>query len=108
MTSILEDQNRATGVLRTSGKNSNNTLPKNTRILRAEDLVFGSILNLKKKYPSPRFSFNPFVKVDLKTGKFILDKEDQDFINALESKLSKKFEDNELAENVLGDLDVES
>lgn len=99
-------QNRAIGVHRASNKNSNNTLPKNTRILRAEDLVFGTMLNLRKKYPSPRFTFNPFVKVDLKTGKFILDKEDQDFINALENKLSKKFEDNELAENVLGDMEI--
>ena len=99
-------QNRAVGVLRASGGNGNSTLPKNTRTLRAEDIVFGSILNLKKKYPSPRFSLNPFVEFDLKTGKIVLSKEDQDFINTLEAKLSSKFEDTELVENVLGDLEI--
>jgi len=98
MTSILEDQNRGDGVKRSGKKN---TLPQNTRILRAEDLIFGSILNLKKKYPSPRFSLNPFVGLDVKTGKFILDANDKAFMKELEAKLSKKFEDANIADAVL-------
>ena len=95
-TSILEDQNKADGIKRSSKKN---TLPVNTRILRGEDITFGSILNLKKKHPSPRFSLNPFVNVDIKTGKFVLDQYDREFMKELESKLNTKFNEEE-AKNI--------
>ena len=95
-TSILEDQNKADGIKRSSKKN---TLPANTRILRGEDIVFGSILNLKKKHPSPRFSLNPFVNVDVKTGKFVFDQYDRNFMSELETKLNTKFNEEE-AKNI--------
>ena len=67
-------------------------LPPNTKILHSEDLVFGSILHLIKKYPSPRFRINPFVNVDFHTGKILL----EDDLDKLENLLSNKFEDEEL------------
>lgn len=95
-TSILEDQNKADGIKRSSKKN---TLPANTRVLRSEDIIFGSILNLKKKHPSPRFSLNPFVRIDIKTGKLVFDQYDRDFMKDLEIKLDTKFKDDE-AKNI--------
>lgn len=91
-TSILEDQNKADGIKRSNKKN---TLPTNTRILRGEDIVFGSILNLKKKHPSPRFSLNPYPLIDLKTGKFIFSDYDRTFMRDLEIKLNTKFTEDE-------------
>jgi len=90
-------QNRGQGVKRST----RNVLPPNTKTLRAEDLAFGSMLYLIKKYPSPRFKINPFVKVELETGKIKLDDDVKRTVDKLEVMLTHKFEDDEIADSEL-------
>lgn len=83
MSSILEDQNRAQGV----NKSKKNVFPLNTRSIRGEDIFFGSILHQIKKYPSPRFRLNPFIKIDIAKGKFIFDKSKTQTIHLIDKML---------------------
>jgi len=46
MSGILEDQNRGSGVVRSK----KNALPSSSRVIRGEDIIFGSMLDLKKPY----------------------------------------------------------
>jgi len=62
------------------------------------------MLYLIKKYPSPRFRVNPFINVDIKTGKIELDDDVRAATNKLELMLTHKFEDKTIAtEEVIGD-----
>jgi len=104
MTSILEDQNRANGVRRSV----RNVLPPNTRTLRAEDLAFGSMLYLSKKSPTPRLKVNPYVSVDVETGKIKLDDDVKRCVEKLDILLQHKFEDSEISESeIIGEVDKE-
>jgi hypothetical protein len=100
ISSILEDQNRGRGVER----EKKNAFPHYTRTIRAEDACIGSILNLPKKAPSPRFRINPFVDIDLATGKFKLD-EYKGYIEKVNKMLEGKIEDDELIEKIIDNTD---
>ena len=104
MSSILEDQNRGEGVKRST----RNVLPPNAKTLHAEDLVFGSMLHLIKKYPSPRFRVNPFVDIDFHTGKILITGDLEKSVDKLESMLVNKFEDQEILERevITSDADL--
>ena len=95
MTSILEDQNRAQGV----NKSKKNVFPINTRSIRGEDIMFGSILHQIKKYPSPRFRFNPFVNIDINKGKFIFTDQQLETISKIDTMLSDTSVNKEISEN---------
>ena len=95
-------QNRGNGVKRSV----RNVLPPNTRTLTAEDLAFGSMLNLSKKSPTPRLRINCNARVDIETGKILLDEDVKRCVDKLEPLLQHKFEDDSIAANVmLGDVD---
>jgi hypothetical protein len=81
-------------------------LPPNTKTLRGEDLGFGSMLYLVKKYPSPRFRSNPFINIDTHTGKIKLDDDVRRTCDKLELMLTHKFEDNSIAKDeIIGEVD---
>jgi len=95
MTSILEDQNRGSGVSRSK----KNAFPLNTKFISAEDIVFGSMLHMSKKNPSPRFKINPYTNVDIKTGKFIIDTQTQEMIDCVRPMLTNTFENDTIVES---------
>jgi len=95
MSSILEDQNRAQGV----NKSKKNVFPLNTRSIRGEDIMFGSMLHQIKKYPSPRFRFNPFIDIDLAKGKFIFNKEQIETIKVIDALLLDTSVNKQISEN---------
>ena len=94
---------RGSGIGRIGGagirRSSRNVLPSNTKVLRAEDIAFGSMLHLIKKYPSPRFRVNPNIDVDVHTGKIILSEQARRTITKLDVMLEHKFEDDEILES---------
>lgn len=96
-------QNRGSGVKR----NKANVLPPNTKILRAEDLVFGSMLHLMKKSPTPRIRINPFVDINIPTGKFVLSNATQRTVDKLRPMLTNKFVDENIIQNEKISDDVE-
>jgi len=59
------------------------------------------MLNLIKKYPSPRFRVSPYVKVDVPTGKILLDPDVKRTVDKLEVMLQHKFEDSSISDNEL-------
>jgi len=103
ITSILEDQNRGRGVER----DKNASFPAFSRNLHAEDLYIGNILYLTKKSPSPRFRINPFVKVDIESGKILLDDEMKERLTLLETMLEGKFQDDNILEKEVLDTDLD-
>ena len=58
ITSVLQDQSRGNGV-----KQGRTDLPAFAKTLDPNDLVFGSLLNISKSAPSPKFKINPYVKL---------------------------------------------
>ncbi len=100
ISSILEDQNRGRGVKR----DKDNAFPPYIRNIRAEDIVFGSILYLPKKSPTPRLRINPYIEINPNNGKFIID-EYKNFIDIVNSMLEGKLEDDELLDRIIVDED---
>ena len=96
ISAFLEDQNSGNGV----NREKNNAFPEYTKNIRAEDIAIGSILYLTKKAPTPRKRINPYVEVDDKTGKFILD-EYQSYIDKVNKMLEGKIEDNDLLDRII-------
>jgi hypothetical protein len=94
ITAILEDQNRAKGIER----DSKAAFPPFARILHAEDLYMGNVLYIVKKSPSPRFRVNPFMELDINTGKIKMDNIMREKLDKLERMLSGKFEDSKILE----------
>jgi len=97
ITSVLEDQNRGEGVKRSK----NNVFPRNTRVIHGEDLYMGSLLYLSKKSPSPRFKVNPFMDVDIKTGKITPNGKMLKSINILNDLLTSKFTNQKILDSVI-------
>ena len=81
-------------------RDKDNAFPNYLRQIRAEDVVFGSILYLPKKAPTPRVRINPFIEVDERTGKFIID-EYKGFIEKVNKMLEGKIEDNNLLDKII-------
>jgi len=94
ITAILEDQNRGSGVKR----DKKASFPHFARNLHAEDLYLGNILYIVKKSPSPRFRINPFLEVDINTGKIKMDDDMKRRLNKMEHLLEGKFENDEILE----------
>jgi len=65
ITSVLELQERGKNVT----KNKAAVFPKATRSITGPDLFMGSILYLGKKAPTPKLKINPFITLDMATGR---------------------------------------
>jgi len=65
VTSLLTDQSTGLGVRR-GGKTP---FPENTRTLRSDDILFGTMSYLGKTAPTPRFRFNTYVSYNMHSGK---------------------------------------
>jgi len=65
VTSVLELQERGKNVT----KNKSAVFPKATRSITGPDLFMGSILYLSKKAPTPKLRINPFITLDMATGR---------------------------------------
>jgi len=87
-------QSRGQGVRRSS----RNVLVPSSRILRGEDMLLGSILYLSKKAPTPRLKMNPWLNIDVSTGKIVLSEKDKQTVSKLDALLVHKFEDDSIAE----------
>lgn len=83
LTSVLEMQERGEGVR----KGSSGTIPESAKTLSPYDTYMGSLLFLPKKVPSPKMRINPFVKIDVNNGRFIVD----DKTHAIMKELEKTF-----------------
>ncbi len=83
ITSALESQSNANGI--TAKKKTE--LPFNARTISGGDLYLGSILNMSKKMPSPVFKINPWVDVNLKSGRININKPRRKTINMLNEML---------------------
>lgn len=101
VTSILSDQAQGQGVIRSKRE----AFPPNTRKLRAEDLILGSMSHLPKKTPSPRFRLNVNADIDLHTGKLLLTEKDKYFINKTDAMLNAKHDGADIKE-MTNDIDV--
>ena len=100
VTSVLPDQSQGQGVI----KKKRDAFPPNIRRVKAEDLILGSIFYLPKKAPSPRLRLNPYFKVDIHTGKAIINSDLRRALNKIDTVLNKKeksgFKINELMTEV--------
>ena len=104
-TSILQDQNRANGV----NISKKNAFPLFTRSIHGEDIVFGSLLMLTKKAPTPRFRFNAYVDIDISKGNFIISEKESTTIEKIDKMLLNTFEDNSMLEsNLINDIDIDN
>jgi hypothetical protein len=62
-------QSRGNGV----NRGAKSQFPANTRFIKGQDPLIGSLLYLGKKSPSPRFKANIFMDYDIKSGKINID-----------------------------------
>lgn len=97
-------QSRGQGVKR----DKKAAFPHFARTIHAEDLFLGNILYITKKAPSPRFKLNPFLPVDLETGKIIVNEENRRILDKLENMLQGKFEDDNILEKevIVEDINI--
>jgi len=65
ITSVLELQERGKNVT----KSKSQVFPKATRTITGPDLFMGSILYLPKKAPTPKLRINPFITLDMASGR---------------------------------------
>lgn len=85
-------QSRGNGVRR----GTKTQFPESTKTIRGHDLILGSMLFLNKTAPSPRFRINPYVLLEISTGKIIISKEDDEVAVKLDRMLEGKVMANEV------------
>lgn len=85
LTSVLELQERGQNVT----KSKNSVFPASSRFITGSDLYMGSILYLTKKSPTPKLHINPYVTLDVVTGRFTPTEEMKTTIKALDDRLVK-------------------
>lgn len=91
-------QNRGLGVRR----GSNNTFPANTRVVRGDDLIIGNMLFFNKGAPSARFRINPYVDLNVDTGKINVPDDLMEIIKRLDLNLDGKIDSGEKSIGVAG------
>jgi len=67
ITSLLEDQSCGNGVRRSN----KSPFPENTRVIRADDLLFGTLSFLGKRAPTPRKRINIYMQYNVASGRII-------------------------------------
>ena len=88
---LMEDQNRGDGV-KIPKTQDGPKFPGSMRISKYLDYIFGSMYNLPKKTPSPRFRVNPFLQIDPHTGRLILTNDILEKAAYVDQKLKGKTE----------------
>lgn len=83
-------------------RGSNNTFPANTRVVRGDDLVIGNMLFFNKGAPSARFRINPYVQLNIDTGKIIVPDDLMKVVERLDLKLDGKIDSGEKSIGVAG------
>ena len=76
-------------------RGTNNTFPVNTRVVRGDDLIIGNMLFYNKGAPSARFRINPYIDLNIDTGKINVDSELEVVINRLNLQLEGKIDSGE-------------
>lgn len=71
-------------------KGKQTVFPQNTQKITGADAFAGSFFYLPKKSPTPKVRCNPFMKVNLRTGRLAPDEHDKKVIEALDIKLTSK------------------
>lgn len=84
ITSILELQELGDGVK----KSKNTVIPEAAKSLSASDVSTGSILFVPKRIPSPKVRANPFMTINVATGRFAPTEEMQRTVQALNTLIS--------------------
>ncbi len=102
-TSTLEDQSRGQGV----NRGAKSQFPANTRFIKGQDPLIGSLLYLAKKSPSPRFKANIFMDYSVNTGKVDISEENINIAETIDKMLSGRIDENdeEYAE-IAGAVDI--
>lgn len=85
-------QSRGNGVRR----GTKTQFPESTKTVRGHDLLLGSMLFLNKTAPSPRFRINPYLNLDIDTGKILIGEEDEKTALRLDQMLEGKSAGNEV------------
>lgn len=85
-------QSRGNGVRR----GTKTQFPESTKTVRGHDLLLGSMLFLNKTAPSPRFRINPYLTIDIDTGRIIIEDNDEITANRLDRMLEGKTAGNEV------------
>ena len=95
ITSVLEDQSRGVSVK----KGGKNQFPDSARTIKAVDLVFGSVMFLGKKAPSPIFKINPHIQYSKVSGTITIPDHLVPIVNAIDARLNgKMYNENLLSE----------
>lgn len=91
ITSTMDLQERGSTVY----KAKQNKLPFNVRSISGTDVFAGSVLFLTKPLPSPLGKINPYVKIDLNTGRFNPTEEDKVLLDLLDKQLRGRNSNND-------------
>ena len=76
-------------------RGTNNTFPVNTRVVRGDDLIIGNMLFYNKGAPSARFRINPYIDLNIDTGKINVDPDLENRIRILDLQLEGKLDSGE-------------
>ena len=90
-TSTLEDQSRGNGV----NRGAKSQFPANTRFIKGQDPLIGSLLYLAKKSPSPRFKANIFMDYSVNSGKVKIAQEDIEIAEVIDKMLMGRVDEND-------------
>jgi len=104
ITSNLELQERGDGVKR----GLQNQFPASIRSITGHDLFLGSLLFLPKKAPTPRVRINPFVRLNVATGRLEPSKGIKDALDTLDSLLVGRETDNYKIRNSELEVDMDN
>jgi len=76
-------------------------------VINPTDPMVGSAVALSKSYTSPLLTINPFVNIDLHTGKFLLTERDLETVEMLKTMFEEKIEEDVLQDvvDVINDME---
>ena len=96
-------QSRGNGV----NRGAKSQFPANTRFIKGQDPLIGSLLYLAKKSPSPRFKANIFMDYSINTGKVNISQENIDIAETIDKMLMGRIdEDDEEYTNITSNIEL--
>lgn len=84
-------QSRGNGV----NRGAKSQFPANTRFIKGQDPLIGSLLYLAKKSPSPRFKANIFMDYSVNSGKVKIAQEDIEIAEVIDKMLMGRVDEND-------------
>lgn len=84
-------QSRGQGV----NRGAKSQFPANTRFIKGQDPLIGSLLYLAKKSPSPRFKANIFMDYSVNSGKVKIAQEDIEIAEVIDKMLMGRVDEND-------------